>query len=168
MIPPTGSVEIPCGFAAERIFLLGCTVAEGRPLEVAGSIEIVYRDGPSQRFPLMRGFTLDEDLKLLSRSKAMYLHPSGDPFQHYLVLAPRPGVIETIRLDRNPKSQAVPRITAITCQTSASSENLEDLPDSTIDAEEAAWIASHAISADRPKMAQIVAEIRRAHKIPDR
>ncbi|MFH1921336.1 MAG: hypothetical protein ABIP48_15835, partial [Planctomycetota bacterium] len=49
MIPSTGVAEISCGFAAERLFFLGCTVAGGKPLETYGSVEIVYRDGPSER-----------------------------------------------------------------------------------------------------------------------
>ncbi|MFH1266824.1 MAG: hypothetical protein ABIK89_13935, partial [Planctomycetota bacterium] len=51
MIPSTGVAEISCGFAAERLFFLGCTVAGGKPLETYGSVEIVYGDGPSERSP---------------------------------------------------------------------------------------------------------------------
>ena len=165
IIPRQGPIDIACGFAADRLFLLGCTVAGGRPLETYGHVEIVYRDGPSQRFPLILGFTLDGDGKLPSPSKAIHLHRSGDRFQYYLVLECRPGVIDKIRLQRNPQSDLVPRITAITCQTQAASDHLAALPDARPDAEEAAWIESHTISPDSPKLEQIQAEIRRAHKI---
>lgn len=164
MVPATGVAEVPCGFSARRLFFLGCTVPTGRPLDVYGSIEIVYRDGMRERFPLMYGFTLDAELKLLYRSGAMHLHPSGDPFQHYLVLKPRAEVIETIRLDRNPEQPLIPRITAITCETAAG-DNLLPLPDSTPGPEERAWIESHAISSSSPDMERIVAEIRRAYDL---
>jgi len=162
MIPTTGVVEIPCGFAAERLFFLGCTVAGGRPAETYGHIEIHYRDGPAERYPLMFGFTLDAQLKLLSRSKAMHLHRSADPFEHYLVIEPRPGVIEKITLSRNPEHELIPRITAVTCRTAAASENLQPLPGCKPNAEEEAWIRSHTITADSPKLERIVTEIRQA------
>lgn len=165
MIPPQGLAEFPCGFAAERLFFLGCTVAGGKPLETYGYIEIVYRDGPPERYPLMLGFTLDDDLKLPSRSKAMHLHGSGDPFQHYLVVKPGPGVIEKIKMARNPEHELVPRITAITCQTTASGENLQSLADCKPGADEEAWIMSHTIRPDSPNIQEIIKEIRKAHKI---
>jgi len=165
MIPSTGVAEIPCGFTAERLFFLGCTVSSGRPLAVYGSIEVVYESGPAESYPLMYGYTLDTELKLLSRSKAMYLHGSGDPFQHYLAVKPRPEVIEKIRLTRNPEHDVVPRITAVTCETTATGENLQPLPKSEVSAEEKAWIQSHTISPSLPNMEEIVAEIRRAYKM---
>lgn len=166
MIPASGVREIPCGFAAERLFVLGCTIAEGEPLETYGDIEIVYRQGQAERFPLMCGFTLDIAGKMLSPSKAMHLRPSNDPFQHYLVLGPRPEVIEKIVLRRNPERGVLPRITAITCQTRAESENLAPLPDWAPSGEESAWIGSHTITAASPDREAIMAEIRRAHQLP--
>jgi len=165
IIPAADARELPCGFAAERLFFLGGTVAGGRPLEVCGSIEVVYRDGSCDRFPLMVGYTLDVAGKLLSRSKAMYLHESGDPFQHYLVIAPRAEVIEKIVLRRNPEQSMMPRITAVTCETAATGENVEALPETKPTAQEEAWSRSHAITASSPDMDQIRAEIRRAHKL---
>jgi hypothetical protein len=166
VIPRQGPIEIACGITADRLFLLGCTVARGKPLEIYGHVEIIYRDGPPERYPLMYGFTLDGEGKLPSPSKALYLLRSGDQFQHYLVLAPRAEVIERIRLSRNPAHDALPRITAITCQTQATSDHLAPLPDCRPDAEEAAWIQSHTISQDSPNLEQTKAEIRRAHKMP--
>jgi hypothetical protein len=166
MVPASGALELPCGFSAERLFFLGCTVAGGRPLESYGTIEIVYRSGPPDRVPLVCGFTLDVAGKHLSDSKAMYLHASGDVFQHYLVVAPRRDVIEKIVLRRDPKQDMLPRITAITCLTDAASDRLDPLPHAAISAPEAAWIASHAITPTSPNMEQITAEIRRAHKLP--
>jgi hypothetical protein len=166
MIPASGAREMPCGFAAERLFVLGCLVPTGKPLEIYGEIEIVYRQGPAQRFPLMCGYTLDIAGKLLSKSKAVYLHESGDVFQPYLVLAPRPEVIEKIILRRNPKQDSVPQITAITCQTQSAGDNLAALPDYTASPEEEAWIRSHTITPSSPSLEEIMKEIRRAHKLP--
>jgi hypothetical protein len=165
LVPAVGECEIPCGVEAQRLFFLGGTVPGGKPLEDYGSIEIVYRDGSADRVPLLFGYTLDDDLKLLSKSKAMYLHPSGDVFEPYLVVACRPEVIEKIVLRRNPKQSLLPRITAITCQTTAANDHLAALPDSKPSAEEAAWIKSHTITADSPRMDEITAEIRRANKM---
>jgi hypothetical protein len=165
LVPAQGACEIPCGFRAERLFFLGGTVASGNPLETYGHIEIVYREGPTERYPLTFGYTLDEELKLPSRSKPMYLHPSGDVFQRYLVVGPRSEVIEKIVLRKNPEHDVLPRITAVTCETSASSEHLAPLPDCRPDDDEAAWIESHTITADSPNVREIAAEIRRAHKM---
>ena len=165
LIPAAGTRELPCGFAAERLFFLGGTVASGRPLEVYGSIDVVYRDGSRDSVPLMVGYTLDVAGKLVSRSKAMYLHESADPFQHYLVIAPRAEVIEKIVLRPNREQSVIPRITAVTCQTAATGEHLEALPDGKPTAEEEAWIRSHAITASSPDLERITAEIRRAHKL---
>lgn len=164
LVPASGTRQIACGFAAERIFFLGGTVAFGRPLETVGSIDLIYRDGTRDSIPLMIGFTLDLAGKQLSRSKAIHLHPSADPFQHYMVVAARPGVIEKIVL-RSAGEAAIPRITAITFQTQATGDSLEPLPDDKPTAEEEAWIRSHAIAAQALDMQRIVAEIRQAHKI---
>jgi hypothetical protein len=171
MVPAAGAAEIPCGFVAERLFFLGCTVFSGKPLEVHGQIEIVYRGGRTDSFPLMVGYTLDGAFKLPSKSNAMHLHPSGDPFQRYLVIAPRRDVIETIRLRRDGGQPRPPSITAITCETApdtdtdAASKNLEPLPDCKPGPGEQAWIRSHAISPSSPEMEEITAEIKRAHKM---
>lgn len=165
MIPSTGAAEIPCGFTAKHLFFLGCTVSRGKPLETYGAIDILYATGRLERYPLTLGYTLDAEGKLLSQSKAIHLHPTGDGFQHYLVIRPRPEEIEKIRLSRNPEREAIPRITAITCETGALSESLLWLPDCSPGAEEQAWIRSHAISAEYPDMKRIEAEIRRAHKM---
>jgi hypothetical protein len=165
LIPATGSLEIPCGFAAHRIFLLGCTVPGGKPTEVYGTVEITYRGGGRERFPLMVGFTLDDDDKMLSPSKAIHLHPSSDPFQHYLALAPKPEVIEKVTLAKDPEHGPVPRITAVTFRTAAAADNLQALPEAKLSPQEEAWIRSHAISSASPNMKPIVAQIRRDHKM---
>ncbi len=166
LIPATGVAEIPCGFTAGRIFVLGCTVPDGKPLAVYGTIEISYRNGDRERFPLMFGFTLDGQAKLPSPSGAIHLHPSADPFQFYLVLAPNAEVIEKITLRKNPQQAHAPRITAITCQTAAESDRLEVLPEPRLSPREEQWIGTHAITSTSPKLQSIVAEIRRAHKMP--
>jgi len=166
LIPNTGSVEIPCGFAAKRLYFLGCTVAGGKPLTTYGGIEIHYRTGSPEVFPLMCGFTLDGRQKLLGRSKAMHLHPSADPFQHYLAIAPRADEIEKIRLVATPSKYLVPRITAITCETLATSARLLPLPDTSPAADEATWIAAHTISAGVPALGDVMDEIRAANGMP--
>jgi len=165
LVPRQGACEIPCGFRAERLFFLGGTAQRGKPLETYGWIEIVYRRGPIERYPLIVGYTLDVELKLPSRSKAMYLHPSGDVFQHYLVVGPRAEAIEKIVLRAGEEHDVVPRITAITCQTPDASDRLVPLPGDEPGADEAAWIASHTITAGSPDMDRVAAEIRRAHKM---
>lgn len=165
LIPKTGTAELPCGFVAERLYFLGCTVGGGKALITYGGIEVHYQTSSPDVFPLMHGFTLDGQDKLLSRSKAMYLHPSADPFQHYLVIAPRDEVIEKIRLVANPDKGPIPRITAITCETTAENDHLMPLPESAPSAEEVAWITSHSISANAPELGQIMQEIRKAHKM---
>lgn len=166
LVPASGALEIPCGFEAERVFFLGCTVPGGKPLVTYGWIEIVYRDGPPDRFPLLLGFTLENYGKQLGGSKAMYLHRSADPFQHYLVVAPRRAAIEKIVLRRHPKADLVPRITAVTCQTTASGERLVALPQSPAHADEEAWIQAHALRSNVPDVDEIGKEIRRTHKVP--
>jgi hypothetical protein len=164
MLPPTGSLEIPCGFTAERLYFLGATVGSGRPLETYGTIEIAYRTAPSERYPLLYGFTLDGEYKLLSPSKALYLHPSGDPFRYYFVIGVKPDVIEKITFTVDPAHQIAPRITAVTCQTPASAENLEPLPDCRPGDVEEAWIRAHTITPMSPNIEAIMAEIQRAHQ----
>ena len=159
-------MEIPCGFSADRLFLLGCTVAGGRPLESYGTIEIVYRSGPPDRYALDVRLHPRRGREALSESKAMYLHASGDVFQHYLVLALRRDVIEKIILRRDSKQDIIPRITAITCMTDAASDRLEPLPGAAVGAAEAAWIDAHAVTPTSPNLEQITAEIRRANKLP--
>lgn len=165
LIPKSGALEIPCGFAARRLYFLGCTVGSGKPLTTYGKIEIHYQDGPPDVFPLMCGFTLDGQQKLLSRSAAIHLHASSNPFQHYLVIAPRDKPIQAIRLAVEPGAGSVPRITAITCEAAAENDRLVPLPETSLSAEEAAWIAAHTLSADSPKLDRIVEEIRRSHGI---
>jgi hypothetical protein len=166
VIPKQGAVEIPCGFAAERLFLLGCTVNRFKPLETYGGIEVHYKDGSPDVFPLMCGFTLDGTYKVRSTSLATHLHASADPYQHYLAIQPRQGVISKIRLVAEPGRYPVPRITAITCETSAASEHLMPLPETRANAEESARIESHALSADTPDLNVIADQIRRANRLP--
>ncbi len=167
LIPASGTIELPCGFKARRLFFLGCTVPEAKPLAVYGHIDVIYGDGSRESYPLMYGFTLDQAGKLLSRSKAMHLGPSSDPFQHVLVLAPKAQTIDKIVVRRNPEFGVTPRITAVTCETQAASEHLVPLPAPARQTDRAAWIESHTISGSSPDLAWIAAEIRRSHKLPE-
>jgi len=165
LIPSGGSVEIPCGFSAQRLYLLGCTVAGGAtPGETYGGVEIHYRTRSPDVFPLMVGFTLDGQHKQLSRSPAMFLQPTGDPFQHCLAISPRDGMIERIRLVAGP--EGIPQITAVTCQTSAQSDRLVPLPaDDGPTVEQAAQLAARAIATASPRLEPVVATIRWSRKI---
>lgn len=89
VIPEKGDVEIPCGFTAKRLFLLGCTVGLGQPMEIYGGVELHYQSGTVDIIPLMVGFTLDSQDKLLSSAPSIHMHPSGNPFQYYVPLALR-------------------------------------------------------------------------------
>ncbi len=160
------TVRVPCGFSARRLFFLGGTVHRGRALEVHGHVVIRYRGGAVDRHPLMVGYTLDGAFKRLSKSPAIHLHASGDPFQYYLVVAPRRDVIEEIGLEADP-GYRVPTITAITCDTASTSDRLDALPDSKPSAHEEAWIAAHAITSGAPKLEEIVAKVRAAHHMHD-
>ena len=163
LVPADKVAEIPCGFEAKRLFLLGCTVARGRPLETYGWVEIVYEDGPSERIPLVYGFNLDGEQKLPSQSAAMHIHPAGVPFQYCLPIRTRPGLIRAIRFSGN--AGAVPRITAISVETNATSDHLVPLPAHALSDEEEAWIRSHTISVDAPNRLDIEAKIRASHKL---
>jgi len=165
MVPDAGAARIPCGFQARRIFFLGCTVPSGKPLAHRGDIDIFYKDGSSERYPLIVGFTLECEYKLPSKSKALHVRPSGDEYLYYLVVAPKPVAIDRIELRRNPEIPGAPLVCGITVETDAVSEALEALPDCAPDAAETAWIESHALSARLPDMEAISAEIRRAHKM---
>jgi hypothetical protein len=165
LIPSTGAATIPCGFTAERIFFLGCTVAQYKPLEIFGWIEIEYAQGARDRIPLVYGYTLDDDGKLLGKSNALHIHASTDPFQHYLSIRPRPELIKSIVLRANANENAVPRITGITCQTDATADTLESLPDAQLSPTEVAWIKAHTISSSLPKLMDIEPLIRQRHGI---
>lgn len=165
LIPRQGSVEIPCGFKAAGLYFLGCTASGSKPLETYGGIEVHYQSGSPEVFPLLCGFTLDDADKLLSPCKALRLHASIDPNQHYLAIRPRSEVIEKLRLVTSPEG-IMPRITAITCETEERSESLMPLPATTLDSPEAAWIETHALSANQLNLNAALEEIRAAHKLP--
>ena len=165
VIPAKGDVELPCGFSAARIFLLGCTVPDGKPLVRYGVIEVHYASGNVGIFHLTCGFTLDGQNKLLSPSKAMYLAHSADPFQYVLAIAAAREAIDMIRLVSNPARGPIPLITAITCETQDSSERLSPLPKEQPAPEQTAWIASHTISTTSPDRNAIEQEVRKANKL---
>lgn len=165
LIPKSGSVEIPCGFTAAGLYFLGGTAGGARPLETCGGIEIHYKTGSPDVVPLLCGFTLDDSGKLLSPSKALRLHPSADPYQPYLAIRPRTDEISKIRLVASPDG-IMPRITAITCETTARAETLMPLPATTMAPQEAAWIDANAVAADRLNLNEAMEAIRAAHKMP--
>jgi len=115
-------------------------------------VRIVYKGGAASQFPLTIGSTLECEDKLLSKSKAMLLHPTDDPFLYYLAIEGRPEEIERVELRRDPKDPGIVSIRGITCETDAKAENLLELPDLSPGAEEAAWIESHALSPSGPHL----------------
>lgn len=164
LIPASGDVEFACGFEADRLFFLGCTVPGGQPLVTYGGIEIHYREGSPDVIPLLCGFTLDGRHKLLSPSMASWLHPTSDPYQNYLAIRPHSGVIEKIRLVAGPDRQAIPRITAITCRTSATSDQLMPLPALAPSTLEAAWLSTHTLLPQYLKLGSIMDTLRHDHR----
>lgn len=166
VLPRKGDVEIPCGFTATRLYFLGGTVNGGKPLETYGGIEVHYKTGSPEVFPLMCGFTLDDAGKLLGKSEALHLHASADPYQHYLVIAPRSDAIEKIRLVAAPDG-LIPRITAITIETDAKTDSLMPLPATEIDTQESAWIESHGIAHGKFDLLAIMKAIRAANQLPE-
>ncbi len=165
VIPNSGSVELPCGFAADRLYFLGCIANGGKPLGTYGGIEVHYKTGSPDIFPLMVGFTADDAGKLLSPCASAHLHPSADPYQPYLVIKPRKDVITKIRLVANPKD-IIPRITAITCETAAHADTLMPLPATSLDPQEASWIEANGISAESLDLNAAIKAIRAAYKMP--
>ena len=155
----------PAGSPAQRVFLLGCTVPSGTPLTYYGAVEFHYHSGSVDVIPLVYGFTLDGQGKLLSPSKAMYLSRSSDPFQYVLALAPASEVIDMIRLVASPTRGPIPQITAITCETQDTNEHLLPLPTEQPSPEDTAWIASHTITTTSPDRHAIEQEVRKAHKL---
>jgi hypothetical protein len=166
VIPAQGNVEIPCGFRAQKLFLLGCTVGLGQPLDIHGGVELHYESGAVDVIPLMVGFTLDSRDKLLSPASTVHLHASGDPFQYYVPLALRDEPLSTIRLVANPQRRAIPRVTAITVLSDAQSPRLSELPAVKLSSEEQTWIAEHLVSPKTLDTALIRA-MRDAYRLPD-
>lgn len=142
----TNPVELPCGFLAKRLFLLGCSAAGGRPPLTYGAIELHYQSGDFDTIPLICGVTLDAKYKRLSNSDALMLHASTDPYQPYLAISTRQERLEKIRLITNTVHDVLPQVTAITCETDSSGEHLIPLPASEPDEDEAAWIEARSVT----------------------
>jgi hypothetical protein len=162
LITRAGAVDIPCGFNAEKLFILGGTVNAGKPGEIYGAIEVHYRDVSPDVFPLMVGFTLDSRYKRLSPSQTMHLASSADPFQYFFVIQPKDAPIEKIRLTASSDKGQIPRITAITCLTDAQSDNLTPLPAAAPSVQEAAWISAHSLSANSPDLDEIRRQLQKS------
>ncbi|MCU0959882.1 MAG: VCBS repeat-containing protein [Pirellulaceae bacterium] len=169
VIPDKGEVALPCGFRARRLYFLGCTVPAGVPLGTYGAIELHYQTGVVDIVPLVCGFTLEGRGKLLSPSPAMHLAASRDPFEYVLAIAPADEVIEMIRLVANPGRNPIPRISAITCETTADSEHLAPLPREEADTDVSAWLDAHAVSRAAPDRLAIEQQLRQSHRlsVPD-
>lgn len=165
--PEDRAAELPCGFTADRLFFLGCTVAGGRPLDIPGYIEIVYAGDIHDRIPLLVGCTLEAEDKLLSRARPMRLRPSSDPFQHILALTPRPLPIEKIILEKSPRSPYPPRITAVTAMTAEDTDTLTPLRQAQPPARVQQWLRTQAVpSTGIPHMPRIFEAICRRHRLP--
>ncbi|NQV31223.1 MAG: HEAT repeat domain-containing protein, partial [Phycisphaeraceae bacterium] len=156
LIPPQGSAEFACGFTANRLFFLGATVDTGEPGACYGGIELHYKTGSPDVFPLICAYTLNALQDLAGRPRATHLHAAGDTNQFYLAITPRQAVIEKIRLVAEPKQGPIPQITAITCETTASHDRLIPLTGQSISPQEANWIHSHSISAESPELGSVM------------
>lgn len=165
LIPAKGELELPCGCSAQCVFVLGCTVPSGTPLTCYGAVELHYHSGAVDSFPLVYGFTLEGQGKMLSPSKAMYLGRSSDPFQYVLAIAPGKDVIDMVRLVASPTRGPIPLITAVTLETSESNEHLASLPQEHPTPEDTSWIASHTITTTSPDRHAIEQQVRKANKM---
>jgi hypothetical protein len=128
-------------------------------------VEICYAGGDRDTVPLVVGYTLDGRYKRFRATPALRLHPTADPFQHYFVVSCRDAAIEKIRFVPRAEAAGLPQFTAITCETAAGADTLEPLPDLRPAADEQAWIAARAISADNLKLDAIRAEIRSSQSL---
>ncbi len=166
VIPEKGDVEIACGFTAKRLYFMGCTVGLGRPMEIHGGVELQYESGKVDIVPLMVGFTLDNQDKLLSPAPSIHLHATGNPFQYYFPLALRNERLQMVRLVANPARDAIPCITAITVETNENSEQLTALPETSLSPAEQKWIAAYSVTPGTLRRRQIEEKIRTAYRMP--
>jgi len=160
-VPDAGVAKIPCGFAAKRLFFLGCTVEHGRVRDRRGEIAVVYDDGTADRIPLIIGATLECENKVLSGSRAMRLRSSGEPFLYVLAVKPKAKGIARIDILRDPSYPGALSIRGITAETDAAAPTLLDLPAVEPGAEDAAWIESRAVAGGSPGEEAIIEELKR-------
>ncbi len=167
VIGQQGDLEIPCGFTARRIFLLGCTVGLGTPTGVYGGVELHYQGGAVDIVPLMVGFTLDNRGKVLSRARSLVLHKSGNPFQYYFPIGLRDEPLAMIRLVTNPARGPIPQITAVTVETNAKSDQLTPLPAPKITPALQSWIEAHTVAAASLNLAKVLSDVQEAYHLPE-
>ena len=167
VIPSAGHVEIPCGFTAQRMYLLGCTVGLGKPGDIHGGVELHYASGSVDIIPLMVGYTLDNRGKQLSPAASLHLHRSGDPFQSYLPIALRNEALQSVRLVTNPPRRSIPCISAITVETDASHPQLIQLPPTKLNDAEQSWIAAKSVSPQTLANDNIMSELRASYRLPE-
>ncbi len=169
LCPSQGSASVSCSFRAQRIFFLGATVCRAAPLERCGRIDITYEDGATETIALIVGFTLDREGKKASPAASLRLHASADPFQYYFVFEPKPKRIKQISIAAGGDPQKRPRITAVTCETTAEHKQLHPLPAGGLTEAENEWIVSHMLSGrsfQYDALRKVKQQIRKAHRLP--
>lgn len=163
LIPAQGSIELPCGFAANRLFFLGATVDAGRTGACYGGIEIHYQTGSPDVIPLIYGDTLTDPQ---NEPKATHLHATTPLHQFYLAITPQPLVIEKIRLVADPKQGPIPLITAVTCETTAAHGRLVPLTKQSISQQETNWIDAHSIDSASPRLNATMRSLHARFNVP--
>ena len=162
-----GRIDVDC--PVERIYLLGCTVPDGRVLRTFGQVDLIYADKSKQTIPLILGFNLESAYKTATRCDAAHVLPVGDGTRYLVAIRPKQSKLARIELRRAAAELPRPRIAAITCRLAASTEVPQALQP--LDAVEAApadtkWLSGHTISGEEPIWIKLADEIRRAHGLP--
>ncbi len=168
-VPSQGVGRVNVGCQVEQLFLLGCTVPDGRVLETYGQVDLLYADKSKETFPLVFGFTLEGRYKTSTKSDAAHVLPIGDGTRYLVAIRPKQTKLARIELKRAAAQLPRPQISAITCQLASAIEAPKTLqPLDAVDATPAdtKWLASHTLSASGPTPLELADEIRSDHGVP--
>ena len=168
-IPSRDVGRVNVGCEVERVYLLGCTVPDGRVLETYGHLDLVYADKSKETFPLVFGFTLEGRYKTPTKSDAAQVLPIGDGTRYLVAIRPKQAELARIELRRAAGELPRPQISAITCRLASATEapkTLQPLDAVGATPADTEWLASHTLSAAGPPPLELADEIRRAHGVP--
>ena len=174
-VPEDGVGRVDVGCPVERVYLLGCTVPDGRVLLTYGQIDLIYADKSKQTLPLVLGFNIESPYKTATECEAAHVLPVGDGTQYIVSIRPKQSKLLWIQLKRAAPELPRPRIAAITCQLSASTQAPKTLqPLDAVEASpaDAKWLAEHTLSAalteadEEPIWLKLADDLRRAHGLP--
>lgn len=168
-IPAQGSERVDVGCPVERIYLLGCTLPSGHPMQVYGNVELVYADQSRETIPLIYGYTLELSVKTATKCDAACVRPVGDGTRYLVAIQPKNAPLAHIELKRVQTEGPRPQISAITCQLAASTQvpkTLQPLAAVKASPADTQWLDTHTISTASPGWLPVAYEIRRAHGAP--